>query len=207
MSTTENLSTDLRPQDEAAETTAPFAVNTATKTELLNRAKAAVEAGDQSMHDAAEALSSHRNFTVPQVEMARAVGKSEAWISLLLQWRRAGHKAESPFGPTTKEARLKHAKDRAASGTSKPRKSRKASTEPEIDADEVAASAEERKAKYAKTDPGPETSMTTTTGARRRLSALEQFKYAVNIYVPKMDEAAKNEAAAYFAKKAGAAVS
>jgi hypothetical protein len=98
--------------------------NTITKPELLSRAKAAVEAGEQSFHDAAEALGVAQELHgATQAEMARAIGRSEAWVSLLLRWRRSAYTGNSPFGPTTKADRLKHAKDRAASGKSRSRKS------------------------------------------------------------------------------------
>jgi hypothetical protein len=98
--------------------------NTITKPELLSRAKAAVEAGEQSFHDAAEALGVAQELHgATQAEMVRAIGRSEAWVSLLLRWRRSGYTGNSPFGPTTKADRLKHAKDRAASGKSRSRKS------------------------------------------------------------------------------------
>src|SRR5271169_6543488 len=103
--------------DTAETTQPPIMANSTTKAELLRRAKAAIDAGDRSMHDAAEALAVAQELHgVSQAEMARAIGKSESWVSLLLQWRRTDYKAESPFGPTTKAGRLEHAKDRAASG-------------------------------------------------------------------------------------------
>ena len=104
---------------------APNTANTIAKPERLRRAKAAVEAGEQSFHDAAEALGVAQELHgATQAEMARAIGRSEAWVSLLLRWRRLGYTDNSPFGPTTKADRLKHAKDLAASGKSTPRKSR-----------------------------------------------------------------------------------
>jgi hypothetical protein len=97
--------------------------NEATKEELFERAKAAVEAGQQSMREAAEALNTAQELhKVTQAEMARAVGKSEAWVSYLLRWRRSGYREESPFGPTTKMARLQHAEHRSATSQAKPRK-------------------------------------------------------------------------------------
>lgn len=176
-------------------TAASTSVNTPTKAELLNRAKAAIEAGDQSMHEAAEALAVAQEFhSASQADMARAIGKSEAWVSMLLQWRRAGYKDESPFGPTTKAARLKHAKDRAASGVSTSRKPRKQNTTPVTD--DSAAPAR---------DAVVEISISKDAKASTR--ALAEFKEAVNCYVPKMGDADKEEAKAYFLKKAGVAVS
>jgi len=110
--------------------------NTPSEDELLSRAKDALDAGERSMRDAAEALGiAHELHGTSQAEMARAIGKSEAWVSQLLRWRRSGYEQESPFGPTTKAGRLKHAKDRLASGTGKPRKPRNGSEESQTDAE------------------------------------------------------------------------
>jgi hypothetical protein len=198
MSTTENLSTDFLTQDEAAETTASFAVNTATKTELLNRAKAAIEAGDQSLKDAAEALAvAQERHGTSQAEMARAIGKSEAWVSMLLQWRRTGYKAESPFGPMTKAGRIKHAEDRATSGASKPRKPRKPKATVAVDDSTAAAS-----------DTGAETSTAACSATTRDdAKLLAEFRVAVDHWLSGMSYEAKCEAVSYVLKKSGVRVS
>jgi hypothetical protein len=98
--------------------------NTSTKADLLTRAKAAIEAGDRSLREAAEVLAIAQELhDASQVEMARAVGKSETWVSRLLRWRRLGYRDESPFGPRTKAGRLAHAQDWGSPSASKPRKS------------------------------------------------------------------------------------
>jgi hypothetical protein len=179
------------PAKIAESSESPITANTPTKADLLSRAKVAIEAGDQSMRAAAEALSIAQELHgASQAEMARAVGKSEAWISRLLQWRREDYEAESPFGPTTKAARLKHAKDRATSGASKPRKPRKPKAT--VAADDSTAAAGDT---GVKTSPSKD--------AKASAHALAEFKYAVDAYVPKMDDAAKQEATAFFLKKAG----
>jgi hypothetical protein len=85
----------------------------------------------------------------------------------------------------------------------------KPSTEPDADSDDAGgSSAEKPKAAYAKLYADAET--TTSTDAQASTSkdakasahALPEFKYAVDTYVPKMDAAAKQEATAYFLKKA-----
>jgi hypothetical protein len=79
--------------------------NTTTKAELFCRAKDAIAAGDQSLHDAAEALAVAReDFKSSQREIADAVGKSVAWVNRLLQWRKQGF-AGTPFGPSSKARR------------------------------------------------------------------------------------------------------
>lgn len=147
------------------------AVNSPSEEELLSRAKSAVEAGEQSMHDAAEALGIAQELHgTTQADMARAIGKSEAWVSLLLRWRRSGYKGESPFGPTTKDGRLKHAKDRVTSGASKPRKPRKASTEPQTNADDPQVSADKRKAENARLEADTEAESANSTSAQASAS-------------------------------------
>jgi hypothetical protein len=133
----------------------PTAVNTTTKEELLQRAKAAVEAGEQSLRDAAEALGLAReDHSATQREMAEAIGKSASWVNKLLKWRSSGYKDHSPFGPTTRRGRVEHAQQRT-----KASKPRGVASKP--DADDAEASAEKRKAEYAKqetklAEPGPE---------------------------------------------------
>ena len=144
--------------------------NTTPLAELLSRAKAAIETG----YDPGGKLPRlwprpKSSTTLPKLEMAGAVGKSEAWISQLLSWRRSGYKRESPFGPTTKAGRLQHAKALAAVGASKRPRSRKASTKsPE------AACAEERVASNEKV----EVEIARATGTDGA-TLLRQFKAAV----------------------------
>jgi hypothetical protein len=79
--------------------------NTTTKADLFSRAKDAIEAGDQSLHDAAEALALAReDFKASQREIADAVGKSVAWVNRLLQWRKQGF-VGTPFGPGSRARR------------------------------------------------------------------------------------------------------
>jgi hypothetical protein len=177
----------LSPEDQLTRAggtnSVPAVNNTATKTDLLNRAKAAIEAGWQSYHDAAEALANAQELhCASQAEMARAIGKSEAWVSLLLRWRRSGYKDESPFGPRTKAGRLKHAKARAASGASEPRKPRK----PTVTAD-------------AGADIG-----SSNDGDTKALAA---FKHAVDRWLCGMSYEAKCDALRYAREKAGVWVS
>ena len=127
---------------------APTGANTATKAELLSRAKAAIEIGERSLHEAAEALGVAQELhSATQREMAEAIGKSAAWINKLLKWRRSGYKDHSPFGPTTKRERVEHAQHQA-----KASKPRSAATETG-DAYDPETSAAKRKAGYAKQEP------------------------------------------------------
>jgi hypothetical protein len=79
--------------------------NTTTKADLLSRAKDAIETGDQSLREAADALAvAQEDFNATQREIAQAIGKSVAWVNRLLRWRREGCPS-SPFGPGSKAGR------------------------------------------------------------------------------------------------------
>jgi hypothetical protein len=172
-----------------ADAAAPSSVaNATTKTELLRRAKAAIEAGEQSLHDAAEALGlAEEDHSATQREMAEAVGKSASWVNKLLRWHRSGYRDHSPFGPTTKRGRVEHAQQRAK--PSKADKAREPKVTASADADDAHASAERRKAEYAEKEA--KTSPSTV------IDPLDGFKSAVDYWFPKMDCNAKCEAVNY----------
>jgi hypothetical protein len=159
--------------------------NTTTKADLFSRAKDAIAAGDQSFHDAAEALALAReDFKASQREIADAVGKSVAWVNRLLQWRRQGF-VGTPFGPGSK-ARRERQKSVQAPEQQAPSK---------IDADNAEASAECK-----------------TGGAKRGAKpksqrALVEFKYAVDQWLPQMDDDTKREAVEYAIAKSKVRVS
>jgi hypothetical protein len=74
------------------------------KAELLASAKRAIECGERSLRDAAEALGrAQNNHGATQREMAKAVSISIGWVNRLLKWRQSGYKGASPFGPTTRQ--------------------------------------------------------------------------------------------------------
>jgi hypothetical protein len=157
--------------------------NMTTKAELLSRAKVAIEDGEQSLRDAAEALAlAQKDFDATQREIAAAVGKSVAWVNRLLQWQREGCRG-TPFGPGSKASRARRkrvqATEQRAPGNA--------------DAADAEASAGKRKAEYAKQET--ETATSTVT------SPLAGFKSAVDYWFPKMDYAAKCEAVSYVLAK------
>jgi hypothetical protein len=156
--------------------------NRTTKADLFSRAKDAIEAGDQSLHDAAEALAlAQEDFNASQREIADAVGKSVAWVNRLLQWRRQGF-VGTPFGPGSK-ARRERQKSVQAPEQRAPRK---------IDADNAEASTEKRKTECAKREAEPK------SRARRELA---EIKYAIDFRFPHMDKDARHEAIAYAVAK------
>ena len=63
-------------------------------------------------------------YGASQQEIAAAVGKSQAWVSRVLQWRREGFKDDTPFGQASKAARVRaanyQATDKAVAKRAKP---------------------------------------------------------------------------------------
>src|SRR5262249_6401371 len=138
-----------------------------------------------------------------QTEMARSIGKSEAWVSRLLKWHRSGDKDESPFGPTTKAGRLAHAKDRAASGAAKPRNLRKANAELQTNRDDAESSAAQRKAWYAEKEAAVETA-SSNDSAVSPAEARENLIQAIDRWWLLMDEDGRHDMIHYFNDKAEA---
>jgi Homeodomain-like domain len=170
--------------------TPPNALNMTTKAELLRRGKAAIDAGESSLREAAEALAlAQQDFKATQREIAEAVGRSLGWVNRLLKWRRSGYKDSSPFGPTTKVGRVQHAEQRTK--TTKPRKPKACPT---------------TASPGAKTSPIADTER---SGSKRPSpqEAKGNLKYAVDHWWPHLDDAGKVEITAYFLKKTGARVS
>jgi predicted transcriptional regulator len=158
-----------------------IAGNATTKADLLRRAKDAIEAGDQSLREAADALAlAQEDFKAPQREIAEAVGKSAAWVNRLLRWRREGCPG-TPFGPGSRAGRE--------------RRKRVQSTEQrapnKIDADTAEARTEKRNTECARPNPN------------KVNNPLAGFKSAVDWWFPKMDDSAKREAVDYAITKSG----
>ena len=76
-----------------------------TKTEVLNRVRAALEAGESLRNIAERLAGAKEDFHASQREIGRALGRSASWVNRLLTWRQSGYKQSSPFGPTTRAAR------------------------------------------------------------------------------------------------------
>jgi len=76
-----------------------------TVIELLSRARHAIQAGENSLHDAAEDIAAAREQGATQRQIAEAVGKSAAWVNRLLKWRQSGYQDGTAFGPQAKASR------------------------------------------------------------------------------------------------------
>jgi hypothetical protein len=164
--------------------------NTTTKDALLSRAREAVEAGERSLHDAAEALGlAQEEHSAGQREMAEAVGRSASWVNALLKWRRSGYKDASPFDRP--RSRLAAKQSRAAETTS-------------VDADGGIA------APASPVDRKTSTPANTETSTARKASPAEakgHLKYAIDHWWPLLDDAGRDEIKAYFLDKTRAASS
>jgi hypothetical protein len=75
-----------------------------TPDELLARAKAFIDRGEDALRAAAEDIAAARDRGKSQREIAQAVGRSVAWVNRLMRWHRDGFK-ETPFGPQSRASR------------------------------------------------------------------------------------------------------
>jgi hypothetical protein len=117
-----------------------------TVTELLSRAKHAIESGETSLHVAAEDIAAAQEQGATQREIAEAVGKSAAWVNRLLKWRQSGYQDGTAFGPQAKASR-----QRAQHVQATEQKKRKpATTSEQAQAAAARARAETAKAEAAK---------------------------------------------------------
>jgi hypothetical protein len=116
-----------------------------TVTELLSRAKHAIESGETSLHVAAEDIAAAQEQGATQREIAEAVGKSAAWVNRLLAWRRQGYRDDTPFGPQEKAKR-----QRARVQATEQKKRKPATTSEQAQAAAARARAETAKAEAAR---------------------------------------------------------
>jgi len=63
---------------------------------LHDKARRAIESGENKFREAAEYLAKAQQLGTTQRESAEAIGKSPAWVNALLKWRRGGYK-DCPF--------------------------------------------------------------------------------------------------------------
>jgi len=71
-------------------------------TALLDRAKHAIESGETSLRAAAEDIAAAHSQGATQRQIAKAVGKSAAWVNRLLGWGQSGYHDDTAFGPQAK---------------------------------------------------------------------------------------------------------
>jgi hypothetical protein len=115
-----------------------------TVAELLSRAKHAIDSGEASLHAAAEDIAAAREQGATQRQIAKAVGKSAAWVNRLLRWRESGYQDGTAFGPQAKASRQR-AQQRVQATKQKP-----ATTSEQAQAAAARARAEQAKAEAQK---------------------------------------------------------
>jgi hypothetical protein len=169
------VGTGLTKDADEANQSGSAPANATNKASLLRRARDAIEVGDQSLHEAAEALAlAQQDFKASQREIAEAVGKSVAWVNRLLRWQREGCEG-SPFGPGSKARRARQ-------------KSVQAPEQRAVDADSAEASTIEGKTEDAVQGAEP------NLRARRELTEIKQ---AIDTGFPHMDKETRREAIEY----------
>jgi hypothetical protein len=117
-----------------------------TVTELLSRAKQAIESGETSLHDAAEDIAAAREQGATQRQIGKAVGKSAAWVNRLVKWRQSGYQDDTAFGP---QARASRQRVRRVQATEQ-KKEKPATTSEQAQAAAARARAETAKAEAAR---------------------------------------------------------
>jgi hypothetical protein len=117
-----------------------------TITELLGRAKRAIETGENSLHDAAEDIAAAQEQGATQRQIAEAVGKSAAWVNRLLKWRQSGYQDDTAFGPQARASRQRAKRVQATEQTKK----KPATTSEQAQAAAARARAETAKAEAAR---------------------------------------------------------
>jgi hypothetical protein len=74
--------------------------------ELHKKARYAIESAERAarsdLREAAECLAKANELGASQEQSGAAVGKSKAWVSLVLRWRKANYSYPSPFHPPAK---------------------------------------------------------------------------------------------------------
>jgi hypothetical protein len=80
---------------------------------LHDKARRAIESGENKFRDAAECLAEAQKLGATQRQSAKGIGKSPAWVNALLKWRSSGYKAHCPF-PHSKR-RVQPAEQKATS--------------------------------------------------------------------------------------------
>ena len=64
---------------------------------LHDKARRAIESGEEKFRDAAEYLAEAQKLGASQRQNAKAIGMSPAWVNALLKWRRSGYRDRCPF--------------------------------------------------------------------------------------------------------------
>jgi hypothetical protein len=74
----------------------------ATIEKLHDKARRAIESGEDKFREAAEYLAEAQKLGATQRQSAKAIKKSPAWVNALLKWRSGGYKEHCPFPRATR---------------------------------------------------------------------------------------------------------
>jgi hypothetical protein len=69
---------------------------------LHDKARSAIESGEDKFREAAEYLAEAQKLGATQRQSAKAIKKSPAWVNALLKWRSGGYKQGCPFPRATR---------------------------------------------------------------------------------------------------------
>jgi hypothetical protein len=142
--------------------------------ELLRRAKQAIESGETSLQAAAEDLAAAQERGATQRQIAEAVGKSAGWVNRLLKWRVGGFSDGTAFGPQAKASRQR------ARRVQSTERQKRATTSEQVQAATTRARAETAKAEAAKAKADAQKAKAEAAKAKaeaRRASARLKFDF------------------------------
>jgi hypothetical protein len=121
-----------------------------TMAEHLRRAKETIASTTvyckPSWRDVTEDMAAAKALGASQRQIAKAVGKSSAWVHQMLKWRADGYLNDTPFGPSSKTSR-----QRAKRGQAPDRKKQK-TEKSGAGTDQAQAAAAHARAKTAKAE-------------------------------------------------------
>jgi chemotaxis protein histidine kinase CheA len=114
---------------------------------LHDKARRAIESGEEKFRDVAEYLAEAQKLGASQRQSAQAIGMSPAWVNALLKWRRSGYRDRCPFPRSNR--RVQPAERRMASP--RPASSEQAQAQAaRADAERAKAEAQKAKAEASK---------------------------------------------------------
>jgi hypothetical protein len=114
---------------------------------LHDKARRAIESGEEKVRDAAEHLAEAQKLGASRRPSAKAIGVSPAWVNALLTWPRSGYRDRCPFPRSNRRVQL--AERRMASRT--PASAEQAQAQAaRADAERAKAEAQKAKAEASK---------------------------------------------------------
>lgn len=118
-------------------------------TDLLDKAKAAIEQGESSLRKAAEYIAQAQDEGATQKQIAGRIGRSQPWVTQLLSWRKGGYKGGA-FDRSNKARISRTNNSKAKPETAGEREARWNAKARQADADKAKAEAAQAKAEARK---------------------------------------------------------